>query len=85
MLAPFGFLYGAISGYRMLRRGHRGAIPVICVGNYSLGGAGKTPTVIALIKLLRTAGETPVVLSRGYGGRLAGPVMSPCCWRAWRP
>ena len=74
MLAPFGFLYGAISGHRMLRKGHRGAIPVICVGNYSLGGAGKTPTVIALIKLLRTAGETPVVLSRGYGGRLAGPV-----------
>jgi tetraacyldisaccharide 4'-kinase len=74
MLAPLGFLYGAISGGRMLRKGHRGAIPVICVGNYSLGGAGKTPAVVALIKMLRTAGETPVVLSRGYGGRLAGPV-----------
>ncbi len=54
LLAPFGFLYGAISGRRMLRKGHRAAIPVICVGNYSLGGAGKTPTVIALVKLLRT-------------------------------
>jgi tetraacyldisaccharide 4'-kinase len=74
LLAPLGSLYGAISGYRMLRKGHRSAVPVICVGNYSLGGAGKTPTVIALIKLLRSAGETPVVLSRGYGGRLAGPV-----------
>jgi tetraacyldisaccharide 4'-kinase len=74
LLAPLGSLYGAISGYRMLRKGHRSAGPVICVGNYSLGGAGKTPTVIALIKLLRSAGETPVVLSRGYGGRLAGPV-----------
>jgi tetraacyldisaccharide 4'-kinase len=74
VLAPLGFLYGAISGRRMLGKGHRTAVPVICVGNYSLGGAGKTPTVIALIKMLRAAGETPVVLTRGYGGRLAGPV-----------
>jgi tetraacyldisaccharide 4'-kinase len=74
LLAPLGFLYGAISGRRMLRKGRRAAVPVICVGNYSLGGAGKTPTVMALVKLLRTAGETPVVLSRGYGGQLAGPV-----------
>src|SRR5262249_22818101 len=48
---------------------------VICVGNYHVGGAGKTPTVLALTKLLRDLGETPVVLSRGYGGRLKGPVM----------
>jgi tetraacyldisaccharide 4'-kinase len=73
-LAPFGFLYGTVSGRRMLREGKRAAVPVICVGNYSLGGAGKTPTVMALVELLRRAGETPVVLSRGYGGRLAGPV-----------
>jgi tetraacyldisaccharide 4'-kinase len=47
---------------------------VLCVGNYHVGGAGKTPTVLALAKLLRDLGETPVVLSRGYGGRLRGPV-----------
>jgi tetraacyldisaccharide 4'-kinase len=47
---------------------------VICVGNYHVGGAGKTPTVLALAKLLRGLGETPVVLSRGYGGKLHGPV-----------
>ncbi len=74
VLAPAGFFYGAVSGRRMLGAGRRAAVPVICVGNYSLGGAGKTPTVIALVKLLQLAGETPVVLSRGYGGRLAGPV-----------
>jgi tetraacyldisaccharide 4'-kinase len=49
---------------------------VICVGNYHVGGAGKTPTVLALTKLLRELGETPVVLSRGYGGDLRGPVMA---------
>jgi len=47
---------------------------VLCVGNYHVGGAGKTPTVLVLIKLLRDLGETPVVLSRGYGGRLRGPI-----------
>ena len=47
---------------------------MICVGNYHTGGAGKTPTVLALTKLLRELGETPVVLSRGYGGKWRGPV-----------
>jgi tetraacyldisaccharide 4'-kinase len=74
VLAPIALIYGTISGRRMLQRGHRATVPVICVGNYTLGGAGKTPTVIALLKLLRAAGETPVVLSRGYGGQLAGPM-----------
>jgi tetraacyldisaccharide 4'-kinase len=74
-LSPLGALYGAITERRMLRKGVDAGIPVICVGNYHVGGAGKTPTVLALTKLLRELGETPVVLSRGYGGRLAGPVM----------
>ncbi|MCA1498773.1 MULTISPECIES: tetraacyldisaccharide 4'-kinase [unclassified Bradyrhizobium] len=74
-LWPLGALYGAITARRMLRQGVDAGIPVICVGNYHVGGAGKTPTVLALTKLLRELGETPVVLSRGYGGRLKGPVM----------
>jgi len=74
-LWPLGALYGAITERRMLREGTDAGIPVICVGNYHVGGAGKTPTVLALTKLLRELGETPVVLSRGYGGRLQGPVM----------
>src|SRR5213080_4658401 len=74
-LRPLGALYGAIAERRMLREGVDAGIPVICVGNYHVGGAGKTPTVLALTKLLRELGETPVVLSRGYGGRLQGPVM----------
>ncbi|MDA9544221.1 tetraacyldisaccharide 4'-kinase [Bradyrhizobium sp. CCBAU 45321] len=74
-LWPLGALYGAITARRMSRQGVDAGIPVICVGNYHVGGAGKTPTVLALTKLLRELGETPVVLSRGYGGRLKGPVM----------
>src|SRR5438552_17186983 len=74
-LSPLGMLYGAITGRRMLSKGIDAGLPVICVGNYHVGGAGKTPTVLALTKLLRELGETPVVLSRGYGGRLQGPVM----------
>ncbi|WP_027551942.1 tetraacyldisaccharide 4'-kinase [Bradyrhizobium sp. Cp5.3] len=75
LLQPLGALYGAITARRMARKGFDAGIPVICVGNYHVGGAGKTPTVLALTKLLRELGETAVVLSRGYGGRLKGPVM----------
>ncbi|MGL9623416.1 tetraacyldisaccharide 4'-kinase [Bradyrhizobium sp. U531] len=74
-LWPLGAVYGAITERRMLRQGADAGIPVICVGNYHVGGAGKTPTVLALTRLLRGLGETVVVLSRGYGGRLKGPVM----------
>jgi tetraacyldisaccharide 4'-kinase len=74
LLMPLGALYGAIAGRRLQREGFDAGIPVLCVGNYHVGGAGKTPTVLALVKLLRELGETPVVLSRGYGGRLRGPI-----------
>jgi tetraacyldisaccharide 4'-kinase len=75
LLSPLAVIYGAIAARRMQRKGVDAGIPVFCVGNYHVGGAGKTPTVLALVKLLRDLGETPVVLSRGYGGRLRGPVM----------
>jgi tetraacyldisaccharide 4'-kinase len=73
-LALLGALYGLVAANRLQRGGFDAGIPVLCVGNYHLGGAGKTPMVLALAKLLRELGETPVVLSRGYGGRLRGPV-----------
>jgi tetraacyldisaccharide 4'-kinase len=75
LLSPLAAAYGAVAGHRLQRHGFDAGIPVFCVGNYHVGGAGKTPTVLALAKLLRDLGETPVVLSRGYGGRLRGPVM----------
>jgi len=74
LLRPLGALYGAIAAKRLQRQGLDAGIPVLCVGNYHVGGAGKTPTVQALAKLLRDLGELPVVLSRGYGGKLRGPV-----------
>jgi tetraacyldisaccharide 4'-kinase len=74
LLKPLGVLYGAVAARRLRRKGLDAGIPVICVGNYHVGGAGKTPTVLALASLLRDLGELPVVLSRGYGGTLRGPV-----------
>ena len=74
LLMPLGAIYGWVARQRLLRRGFDAGIPVLCVGNYHTGGAGKTPTVLALTKILRDLGETPVVLSRGYGGRLSGPI-----------
>jgi tetraacyldisaccharide 4'-kinase len=74
LLAPLGALYGAVAAGRMMQSGFDVGIPVLCIGNYHVGGAGKTPATLALARLLGEMGETPVVLSRGYGGRLSGPV-----------
>src|SRR5262249_47081864 len=74
LLKTLAALYGAVAAHRLNRKGLAAGIPVLCVGNYHGGGAGKTPTVLALADLLRELGETPVVLSRGYRGRLRGPV-----------
>jgi tetraacyldisaccharide 4'-kinase len=71
---PLGAVYGAIAARRLAREGIDAGIPVLCVGNYHVGGVGKTPTVLALVNLLRDAGEAPIVLSRGYRGKLRGPV-----------
>ena len=51
----------------------RAPAPVISVGNLAVGGAGKTPVVLALAERLAALGRRPAVLSRGYGARLAGP------------
>ena len=74
-LQPLSWLYRALSGahralYRSgLRTGRHAPRPLVVVGNLVTGGAGKTPTVIAVVELLRTLGYTPGVVSRGYGRR----------------
>ena len=49
-------------------------VPVVCVGNVTVGGGGKTPVVRDIAHRLRTAGINAITLSRGYGGRLSGPI-----------
>jgi tetraacyldisaccharide 4'-kinase len=73
LLAPAAALYGAVAASRLKRQGYQAGVPVICIGNPTLGGAGKTPTTLAVAYMLKAAGERPVFLSRGYGGRQHGP------------
>jgi tetraacyldisaccharide 4'-kinase len=73
LLAPAAAVYGAAAARRMARPGARAAVPVICVGNPTAGGAGKTPVALAVAAALGPLGPQPVFLTRGYGGRLAGP------------
>jgi len=75
LLAPLSAIYGSVAARRLARPGTRIGIPVICVGNPTVGGAGKTPTAIAIGRQLIADGERPMFLTRGYGGRLAGPAM----------
>ena len=68
LLAPLAGVVGAVAESR--RAGPRALplnVPVIVVGNVIVGGAGKTPTVIALVALLRRWGFTPGIVSRGHG------------------
>ena len=50
------------------------SVPVICLGNLTVGGAGKTPAALTVAHLLLAARERPFFLSRGYGGKLPGPL-----------
>jgi tetraacyldisaccharide 4'-kinase len=83
LLAPLAAGYGAIAARALTRTGARAGIPVICVGNLTVGGAGKTPAALAVAALLLAAGKHPFFLTRGYGGALKGPVrVDPVTHRA---
>ena len=71
LLWPFSWLYRMVNFVRgRVVSPYRCGVPVICVGNLTVGGAGKTPTVMALVKELQQRGYNPHIISRGYGGTL---------------
>lgn len=77
-LTPASLLYGRLQ--KTLYNAHtpyRSSLPVLCVGNVQLGGSGKTPLAQALVRLARERGlaRNPVILLRGYGGELKGPLL----------
>lgn len=74
-LAPIAALWGAVAAWNMRRAPTvHASVPVIAVGNFTAGGAGKTPTTAAVVALARAAGFSPAVMTRGFGGALAGPL-----------
>jgi tetraacyldisaccharide 4'-kinase len=74
LLAPLGALYGAITTRRAARPGWLAPVPVICCGNASAGGSGKTTLALDLGARLAARGLAVAFLTRGYGGRESGRV-----------
>ncbi len=75
LLRPLGWLWAAVTARRIARTVPQDAgVAVICIGNLTVGGAGKTPVARAILKRLRAQGLDAHSLSRGHGGKLAGPV-----------
>ncbi len=74
LLAPAALAWNAVTRVRwVFVKPYRSKLPVICIGNFTAGGAGKTPAALAIANFLRDAGERPIFLTRGYGGRTQGP------------
>jgi tetraacyldisaccharide 4'-kinase len=75
LLTPASWIWAAVTAHRIARATPADAgVPVICVGNLTLGGTGKTPIVRAIAERLAARGVEVHLLSRGYGGSLEGPV-----------
>lgn len=76
-LTPFSYIYDAMQSRKRQKANPQSAAgPVVCVGNIVAGGSGKTPTVLALYDLISRSGlaRLPHILTRGYGGRIFGPI-----------
>ena len=75
VLEPAAWVYGrAVLARRRWTTPWRAPVPVVCVGNLVVGGAGKTPVTLSLARWFRERGRRVHILSRGYGGRSPGPL-----------
>ena len=72
LLAPFGAAVAAVTAWRIARPGWRAPVPVICCGNVTVGGAGKTTLALDLAARLSARGVAVHILLRGYGGAVGG-------------
>lgn len=76
LLVPIGRLYGWIAERRYARTTpYRSRLGVVCIGNFTAGGTGKTPLGLMIAAACRARGQHPVFLTRGYGGRTKGPML----------
>jgi tetraacyldisaccharide 4'-kinase len=76
LLSPLGALYGlSVRVRQAASHPYRSRAKVVCVGNLTAGGTGKTPVALAIGRMLMARGKTIAFLSRGYGGNLDGPVV----------
>jgi len=76
LLSPLGRVVGTIAAARLRKtNSYASQLPVICIGNFTVGGSGKTPLALLVARLVADEGRAPWFLSRGYGGRLPGPIL----------
>ena len=76
LLSPVSYIWAWRSSARMRREPvFRAPVPVICIGNFVVGGAGKTPTSLTIATIARRLGRKPGFLAPGYGGREQGPLL----------
>ncbi len=75
LLSPLSYLYAFAGNLRhKTATVYRCNVPVVCIGNLVAGGTGKTPVALSLGKYLKSQGVNVHYLSRGYGGKLGGPI-----------
>lgn len=98
LLSPFSAIVAAITARKQRQMGWTAPVPVLCCGNISVGGTGKTTVVLDLAERLLQRGKNPHILTRGYGGRLRATTRvnpaqhtaqdvgdEPYCWHSFAP
>lgn len=77
LLEPVGFIYGGLTALRLkFKKSQKAEVPVICIGNITAGGTGKTPVSVAIAKMLATEMYHPYFVTRGYGGKMQDVIVN---------